>query len=56
MEVQGLLKQRGYDLKLVPFGVDGSEPPPEAEQPPAEPEQPPAEEPAADAEPPASGE
>src|SRR4029079_4566616 len=27
MEVKGLLKARGYDLKLVPFGVDGSEPP-----------------------------
>jgi len=32
MEVNGLLKQRGYDLKLVPFGVDGSEPPSEAER------------------------
>ena len=23
MDVKGLLKQRGYDLKLVPFGLDG---------------------------------
>jgi NitT/TauT family transport system substrate-binding protein len=29
MEVQGLLKQRGYDLKLVPFGLDGAEVPTE---------------------------
>jgi NitT/TauT family transport system substrate-binding protein len=32
MEVKGLLKARGYDLKLVPFGVDGSEPPTEEQR------------------------
>jgi NitT/TauT family transport system substrate-binding protein len=32
METQGLLKQRGYDLKLVPFGVDGSAVPSEEER------------------------
>ncbi|MBK9711091.1 MAG: ABC transporter substrate-binding protein [Kouleothrix sp.] len=26
MEVQGLLKARGYDLKLVPFGLEGAAP------------------------------
>jgi NitT/TauT family transport system substrate-binding protein len=32
IEVQGLLKQRGYDLQLVPFGLDGAEPPSEDER------------------------
>jgi NitT/TauT family transport system substrate-binding protein len=32
MEVKGLLKARGYELKLVPFGVDGSEPPTEEQR------------------------
>jgi NitT/TauT family transport system substrate-binding protein len=32
MEVKGLLKQRGYDLKLVPFGLDGAAVPSEEER------------------------
>ncbi len=32
MEVKGLLKQRGYDLKLVPFGIDGQAAPSEEER------------------------
>jgi NitT/TauT family transport system substrate-binding protein len=32
MEVKGLLKQRGYDLKLVPFGIDGQQIPSEEER------------------------
>jgi len=32
MEVKGLLKQRGYDLVLVPFGIDGAEAPSEDER------------------------
>src|SRR5262245_10752533 len=32
MEVQGLLKQRGYDLKTVPFGLDGAPVPSEEER------------------------
>jgi NitT/TauT family transport system substrate-binding protein len=32
MEVKGLLKQRGYDLKLVPFGLDGAAVPSEDER------------------------
>src|SRR5262249_32633491 len=32
VEVKGLLKARGYDLKLVPFGIDGQEPPSEDER------------------------
>jgi NitT/TauT family transport system substrate-binding protein len=32
MEVKGLLKQRGYDLKLVPFGIDGQAIPSEDER------------------------
>src|SRR6266542_2456460 len=32
IEVQGLLKQRGYDLKLVPFGLDGAAVPSEKER------------------------
>jgi len=32
IEVQGLLKQRGYDLKLVPFGLDGAAVPSEEER------------------------
>src|SRR5262245_38010869 len=32
MEAKGLLKQRGYDLKLVPFGIDGQPAPSEEER------------------------
>lgn len=32
MEVQGLLKQRGYELKLVPFGLDGANDVPEEQR------------------------
>ncbi len=32
MEVRGLLQQRGYDLVLVPFGLDGQEAPSEEER------------------------
>jgi NitT/TauT family transport system substrate-binding protein len=32
MEVQGLLKSRGYDLQLVPFGLDGAPVPSEDER------------------------
>ena len=32
IEARGLLKQRGYDLKLVPFGIDGQPAPSEEER------------------------
>jgi NitT/TauT family transport system substrate-binding protein len=32
IEAKGLLKQRGYDLKLVPFGIDGQPAPSEEER------------------------
>ena len=32
MEVNGLLKARGYDLELVPFGLDGGQVPSEEER------------------------